>query len=165
MRQRNDPQGGTYPGGRQATGVAVGQQSTVGLHQRTARLSDAVAQLFIFFDQTQGFRFQRLRIILPGQRLLHAIQIIHQVDRRRPRRAQRLQRLLECIPVQAALGQQGQQQAGGQANQRRAAHPQGMNMVHQQRNVIRRQPAFFLRQGLLVENKKLIFTHPQAGGL
>lgn len=40
-----------------------------------------------------------------------------------------------------------------------------MNMVHQQRNVIRRQPAFFLRQGLLVENKKLIFTHPQAGGL
>jgi hypothetical protein len=35
-----------------------------------------------FFDQTQGFRFQRLRVILPGQRLLHAIQIIHQVDLR-----------------------------------------------------------------------------------
>lgn len=61
MRQRDNARGGPHPGSRRATGVAVGQQSTAGLHQRTARLSDAVAQLFIFFDQTQGFRFQRLR--------------------------------------------------------------------------------------------------------
>ena len=55
-------------------------------------------------------------MVLFRQSQLHAIEIIHQVYRRRARGPQRFQCLGQFIPAEAAPGQKRQQQAGRQAD-------------------------------------------------
>ncbi len=155
----------TYARGRQPTGITVRQQAAAGHHQRAARRCDASAELFILGNQPLGFGHQRRNKIYLRQGQLHAVKVVHQVHRRRARRPQRLQGLGQRGVALAPLGQQRQQQAGGEANQRRTTHPQGMNMTHQRLYPVGGQPAFLLRKRLLIENKKLIIGDAQTGGL
>ena len=131
MRTGNNAECGTYARGCQTASVAVGQQTAAGLHQRTARTRDGVAELFILINQTQRFRRQRRHKIFLPQRPLHAVEVVHQINRRRPGGAQRFQRQRQFITTFAVFGQQRQQQACRETDQRRAAHPQGVNMPHQ----------------------------------
>ena len=159
VRAGDDAQRGADARRRQPAGVAVRKQAAVRLHQRAARLGDVVAQLAILLDQTQRFLAQCGGKIRMRQRQLHSIEIIHQVDRRGTRGAQHFQRLRQRVAAGARLGQQRQQQRGGEADQRRAAHAQGVNMANQLRHVVRRQPVFLLRQRLLIEDPELTVTN------
>ncbi len=165
MHAGNHAQRGTDARRRQPAGVAVGQQTAAGLHQRTARLRNRVAKPFVFVNQAQRFCHQRRNERLLPQRQLHAVEIVHQVDRRRTGGAQGFQRHRQLVAALAVFRQQRQQQACRETNQRRAAHPQGVDVPDQRLHRRGIQPAFLLRKRLLVENKELIIRHPQAGRL
>ncbi|MNC42459.1 hypothetical protein D3C75_912740 [compost metagenome] len=108
MRKGNHPQRRADARCRQPAGVAVGQQAAARLHQRAACQSNGFTELFIFFYQAQRFVHQRGNKILLPQGLLHAVEIVHQVHRRRARGAQRIQRHRQRIPVVTLFRQQRQ---------------------------------------------------------
>ncbi|MNF03619.1 hypothetical protein D3C80_2029770 [compost metagenome] len=66
---------------------------------------------------------------------------------------------MQLIRGHTLSGQQCQQQAGGQTNQRRTTHAQGADVIHQFADVAAFTPVSALRQGLLVEDPQLIFTN------
>ncbi|MNV66315.1 hypothetical protein D3C71_1590620 [compost metagenome] len=83
MRNRNHPQRRADARRRQATGVAVGQQTASRFDQFAPRAGDGVAELFVFLNQTQRFCRQSGNKILLPQRYLHAVEIVHQIHRGR----------------------------------------------------------------------------------
>ena len=153
MRAGNHAERGANPCRRQPAGIAVGQQTAAGFHQRTAGIRDGLAQLLVFINQTQRFRHQRRHKILLPESQLHAVEVVHQVHRRRAGCPQGLQRHSQFITAFAVFRQKGQQQACRETNQRCPAYAQGVNMADQR--LYRRgvKPAFLLRKRLLIENK------------
>ena len=103
MRAGNHPQRGTDARRRQPAGVAVGQQTAAGLHQRAPRTGNGVTKPFVFVNQTQRFSHQRRNERFLPQRQLHAVEIVHQVHRRRAGGAQGLQRHRQLIAAFAAF--------------------------------------------------------------
>ncbi|MNH32986.1 hypothetical protein D3C79_934660 [compost metagenome] len=61
----------------------MGQQAAAGLHQLRTMIGDPIAQLAVFFYQSQRFLNHRRYPLRLCQSLLHAVQIIHQINRRR----------------------------------------------------------------------------------
>ena len=109
----------------------MGQQTAAGLHQRAAGFGNRVAKPFVFINQVQRFGHQRRNILFLPQRNLHAVEIVHQVHRRRAGGAQGFQRRRQLVAAFAVFRQQRQQQACRETDQRRAAHPQNVNMSYQ----------------------------------
>ena len=116
MRAGNHAQCGANARRCQPAGVAVGQQTAAGLHQRAAGFGNRVAKPFVFVNQAQRFGHQRRYKIFLPQGELHAVKIVHEVHRRRAGGAQGFQRRRQLVAAFAVFRQQRQQQACRETN-------------------------------------------------
>ncbi len=146
-------QGRAETGGRQRTGIAVGQYAGVCANQRSAQLAHlAIGGQILVLDRLR-FTHQRRGIGTGRDALFHPVQRPHQIHRCRARGTQRGQHLVEWF---ALFRCQRHTPRGGDADRRRAAHGEILDRLGDLAAVGTVDPAFLTRQQPLIEQSQMI---------
>ena len=158
----NHADGGAGTGGRQTAGIAMGQHACAFRQQFGAEFGHALAQGHIFLEQVFGTGYQRLCSLSHHRQ--HAIKAVHQIDGCGAGVTQGGSGFTQLRFTPALFSQMCQQQGGANADQRRATDLQFADHRHHRLHRIAVQPAFTVRQLMLVQQFKAVVLVAQRGG-